>query len=689
MLLLLLAVAVPALVVPAKVTDVTVFNDRARIVRSATVELSGSKLVELAILPDSVDPGSIRLEAKHAEVRQVDLGHVDESEFPAGPAKLLLEKLEKLDDQLTAAGRERLEHLGQLALLRKIHPQLAEAEAMKPAPKLNASGWAQSLGFVDGGVEREQARVRELDQKLIDLNLEREKLAAEAQRIGAVQRRSGLRVTALLAGEGTAQVTLTYLVGGARWTPAYDLTYLPAQERVQLSLSGMVSQQSGEEWDEAALTLSTAVPGVATQLPKLLTWKIGEKERFVPLSHAQKPPAPPPPPPRAMAPFKGPALPDSKAQGDELRQALLSRAASPPSLPEPPSDEESDADQAGGVTVSGAGRGGVVGIIGSKGAGAAHGAIRLGSVNEPPAAADSGYAYNQPPAAPPPPPAMASRPPSVQAERATRKSAASAPSARSEAYVVTLNGAGAPDSAYVINGKSVSDPGVSLQVGLAPPPAYRPPSFGPDAPATLAGGFDLAFTSPRPATVPSGGAARRVPLLTESWPVTTERVIFPAIAPEAYLVATLKNPSARTLPGGAADLFVGDDPAGTARLQLVAPGEQVTLPLGLDRAIKPVRNVTQVQAEKGVFSKDDVTEYVVTIEVANPYPQPIPLRIVDQVPLPGDKNGEVNLLRSSPEVKRNPDTGQVEWHVQVPASGKTLVTFAYELKRPKGYKVRQ
>ena len=685
--MLFLLLAATALVVPAKVTEVTVFNDRARIVRSASVELSGPRLVELAILPDSVDPGSIRLEARHAEVRQVDLGRVDESEFPAGPAKLLLDKLEKLDDQLTVAGRERLEHLGQLGLLRKIHPQLAEAEAMKPAPKLNASGWAQSLAFIDGGLVRAQARVRELDQKVIDLSLEREKLAAEAQRMGAVTRRSGLRVTALLAGEGTAQVTLTYLVGGARWTPAYDLTYLPAQERVQLSLSGMVSQQSGEEWDEAALTLSTAVPGVATQLPKLLTWKIGEKERFVPLSHAQSPPAPPPPAPRAQAPFKGPALPDARAQGDELRQALLSRAQNPPSLPEAAAEaEEGESDQAGSVTAGGAGRGGGgVGLsaIVSKGAGAARGAV--GGPVPQVAPSDQAYADSQPARAAPPSPAVLAEKRSAKAEaavvpygRAARSFDAVAkalPGARGEAFGVALNGSGAPDN--------------FTQVGLAPPPSYQPPGFGPDAPATLAGGFDLAFTSPRPATVPSGGAARRVPLLTESWPVTTERVIFPAIAPEAYLVATLKNPSARTLPGGAADLFVGDDPSGSARLQLVAPGEQVTLPLGLDRAIKPVRNVTQVQAEKGVFSKDEVTEYVVTIEVANPYPQAIPLRIVDQVPLAGDKNGEVKLLRTAPEAKPNADTGQLQWKVQVPASGKTLVTFAYELRRPKGFKVRQ
>ena len=73
------------------------------------------------------------------------------------------------------------------------------------------------------------------------------------------------------------------------------------------------------------------------------------------------------------------------------------------------------------------------------------------------------------------------------------------------------------------------------------------------------------------------------------------------------------------------------------------PGEVFTLPLGLDRAIKPVRNVKLVQAEKGVFSKDDVGDYTVSIEVANPSKTPLPLRIVDQYPVTDDKNVEIKL----------------------------------------------
>jgi len=61
---------------------------------------------------------------------------------------------------------------------------------------------------------------------------------------------------------------------------------------------------------------------------------------------------------------------------------------------------------------------------------------------------------------------------------------------------------------------------------------------------------------------------------------------------------------------------------------VISGGETFTLPLGLDRSIKPIRNVRVVTSESGLISKDETSEYTVTIEVANPGRQPMRLRVV-------------------------------------------------------------
>jgi uncharacterized protein (TIGR02231 family) len=194
---------------------------------------------------------------------------------------------------------------------------------------------------------------------------------------------------------------------------------------------------------------------------------------------------------------------------------------------------------------------------------------------------------------------------------------------------------------------------------------------------------------PRRETLQSGKGGRQVPLFAEMWPVKVERKLFPALTSEAFLVAELQSPSKQVLPGGEASLFVGEDPAGAASLKLVAPGERFTLPLGVDRAVRPVRNVTLLQSEKGFISKDEETSYRVTIEVANPYAFPLPVRIHDQWPLARGDDVEVKLVRTEPYARQDKVKGTLEWEFTVPPSGKTVATFEYTLRYPKGWRMHQ
>ncbi|MFN2548862.1 MAG: DUF4139 domain-containing protein [Myxococcales bacterium] len=626
MMLLLLA----ALAVKAAVSQVTIYGDRARVVRASDVEVSGRTRVELPLLPDTVDAQSIRVEAEGAEVQKVDIQHVQPDEFPVGEARQLLDKLDSVDDNLRKLADDRSELQQHLSSLRRIVPAVP-SESLRPRPKLNAGGWAAALSFAQDEEQSLQARIRDAGLQMADLQRERQAVAERARIIGGAGRRSGLRVSAQLEGKGAAHLTLTYLVAQARWTPQYDLQLQHDQKTVRVSFSGAASQTTGEDWDGASLTLSTAIPATARALPEIFTWKIGEKERFIPTPYRADRPRPPPPPPAPPPPIAAPA-----SESDRLRQDLMARVQSPPPVAAPSAPQAEEKEE------------------------------ELSEVAVPPMP----ESVRSEALALPAPPAMAPPPPRAERKRAGKPTAP-----------VAVTAMPPPKSVGVAQAPSE-------QVGIAPPPSWQRPYTPPDSPAALAGGYDLEFPSVRRETVRTGGGARRVLLFSESWPVTTERLIYPALAPEAYLVAQIKNPTLRTLPRGQAALAVGADPAGTATVPLVAPGEEFTLPLGIDRALRTFRNIAQVQSEHGLFSKDEVTRYAVTIEVANPYTVAIPLRVVDQLPLQGDKNIEVSLIEAK-GAEREEGTGRLTWRVNAPASGKVKLAFVYELKRPKGYKVHQ
>jgi len=261
-----------------------------------------------------------------------------------------------------------------------------------------------------------------------------------------------------------------------------------------------------------------------------------------------------------------------------------------------------------------------------------------------------------------------------------------------DAMGVSMAGTTAAENKYVVDGVNQTSThqwsphaeaaGPTEQLGIRPPPAYQ-------SPTSIAGGWDLRFPVVGKDTVRSGGGARKVPLVVRAWPVRVERKIFPALGADAFLVAEMRNPTAQALPPGPASLYVGSDPAGFATLGLMSPGEAVTMPLGLDRALRPIRNVKLVTTEKGVFSKDEINEYEVSIELASSYKSALPVRIVDQIPVTDQKDVEIRLLHAEPAAALAKENGALEWRLQVPASGKTRVSFTYSVKRPKGWVLHQ
>ncbi|MFL5318795.1 MAG: DUF4139 domain-containing protein [Myxococcaceae bacterium] len=646
MLSLVLAVALSA-ATDAPVTHVTVFSDRARVTRTLDVTGSATQTVELPLLQESVDPNSVRVESTGPEVRRVDIQNVNEDEFPTDEAKKLLAQLRSVEDQLAKARGDKAADEAQVALLGRIRPLTPQPEPQRNVPKLNAAGWAAAVAFASTETQKLQDKSRALDKQISTLEDEYQELTEKAQLMGGVGKRRGLKVTATVAGAG--KLTLTYVTSRARWYPLYELQLLPDTGKVQISFSGRVSQETGEDWNDAQLVLSTAVPLNVTVLPKLPTWKIGEKERFIPTPYPVSEQVRPPPP--------APPLPVVTKWEDVVRQRLLAEVG-----------------QVGPQRVNLSGNGyGYASHVGGKAEAkkqAPSMPYEQPVVNEPQAVMEDQdlELEEKKPMAPPPPPKVDAREVPAGEEVAV---------------------ASAPSRGFFDSGKDQKEAEFTQGVSLMPPRGWIPPSPPPDSPAALAGGYDLSFPSLRPETIASGKGMRRVPLFTEQWPVTVERKLFPAVAKEAYLVAEIKSPSKQVLPAGNANLFVGEDPAGNARVPLVSPGEAFTLPLGLDRAIKPVRNVKVSQAEKGFIGKDEITEYVVTTEISNPYSVPIATRIMDQWPVTSNKDLKIELLKTEPWAIQDKVKGTLEWRITIPPRGKQVVTFVYTLRRPKGWLLYQ
>jgi len=79
-------------------------------------------------------------------------------------------------------------------------------------------------------------------------------------------------VKVLAKAEAKAEFAISYIVPNARWFPTYDLRVKTVAEPMVIDYKANVTQQTGEDWNNVKLKLSTGDPSQSSQKPKIETW---------------------------------------------------------------------------------------------------------------------------------------------------------------------------------------------------------------------------------------------------------------------------------------------------------------------------------------------------------------------------------------------------------------------------------
>jgi uncharacterized protein (TIGR02231 family) len=72
----------------------------------------------------------------------------------------------------------------------------------------------------------------------------------------------------------SASMQINYMVSGASWSPSYDLRASNTSSPVMLTYKANIKQNTGEDWDDVKLTLSSVNPNRSTTKPELPNWYI-------------------------------------------------------------------------------------------------------------------------------------------------------------------------------------------------------------------------------------------------------------------------------------------------------------------------------------------------------------------------------------------------------------------------------
>lgn len=321
--------ATPVRSVDLPIEHVTVFGDRAQVTRSGQVTVPTLGEVGLPLLPMSADPASVRVDGRGVSVSRVTVRRVERSALPQSEATTLLKDIARAERDLKAVEAKLAAIEDERRFVQSIQPKASPIEGAVPTVfSFQPTGWVAAFGFLDGRTKTLVDATQPVQTQRLQRIAELAALRARAQQLLAVSTAMpGYEVVVEVKGSG--RLELVYVAANAHWFPSYDVRFDPEKQQVSLALGALVSQQTGEDWNDAKLTLSTAIPATVASVPQLSVWKIGDRERFIPTPQAL-------PQPRPSEP--GPWLPQLAVSSDdsgELRRAL-ELAVAPNVRPSPP-----------------------------------------------------------------------------------------------------------------------------------------------------------------------------------------------------------------------------------------------------------------------------------------------------------------------------------------------------------------
>lgn len=256
---------------PTNLKGVTIYSNGAQVTREKNVALkAGEQTVSFTGLSPYLDRNSLQVKAKGGvTVLGVSQHHIR-------PDSTML------SDQLKAASRDideasrRLSELQAQRTVLKSQLQMVEANC-----NIGSRTAVTPLNDIKLLNKYYYEEMMDINKKLIALDTEEEKANADLARYNVIadsiagiklKRITVVDVKVDAKVQTSALFTLQYYVSGASWYPTYDVRSSKVDEPLQLTYKANIMQQTGEDWKDVTVTLSTANPNRSNVSPDLRTY---------------------------------------------------------------------------------------------------------------------------------------------------------------------------------------------------------------------------------------------------------------------------------------------------------------------------------------------------------------------------------------------------------------------------------
>ena len=251
--------------------EVTIYSNGAQVTREKNVALkAGEQTISFTGLSPYLDRNSLQVKAKGS----VTVLGVSQR-YIRPDSTMLSERLKAASRDIDEASRRLSELQAQRTVLKS---QLKMVEANCNIGSRTAATPLNDIKLLNKYYYEE---MMDINKKLIALDTEEEKANADLARYNEIadsiagiklKRITVVDVKVDAKVQTSALFTLQYYVSGASWYPTYDVRSSKVDEPLQLTYKANIMQQTGEDWKDVSVTLSTANPNRSNVSPDLRTY---------------------------------------------------------------------------------------------------------------------------------------------------------------------------------------------------------------------------------------------------------------------------------------------------------------------------------------------------------------------------------------------------------------------------------
>lgn len=255
------------------IDQVSVYLAGATVTRSSSVDLkAGENEIRFTGITSRIDPNSIQVKGDESfvitGVRQEVNWELMNEVSPEIQAKK--DSLEDLRFSLSTKKALRETYQEELSMLQS-NKHIGGTNAVLLVEDLE-----EMADFFRKRVKEIKYKVLELEQEERDLNATIFRLQNELDSRKQSRRQNTNQIFVKVLAKKTAKVNVefSYFVYDASWFPLYDLRSKDTESPIEVTYKAKIIQNTGNDWEDVDLTLTTGNPTIGGNVPNLEPWRL-------------------------------------------------------------------------------------------------------------------------------------------------------------------------------------------------------------------------------------------------------------------------------------------------------------------------------------------------------------------------------------------------------------------------------